>query len=46
VGDAYRLMRKLQHQQRLQGKDNARVDPARVAPRVEKVLALWAQLFQ
>jgi glutamate-ammonia-ligase adenylyltransferase len=45
VGDAYRLMRKLQHQQRLQGKDNARVDPARVAPHAAKAIELWRQVF-
>ncbi|MGZ8357935.1 MAG: bifunctional [glutamate--ammonia ligase]-adenylyl-L-tyrosine phosphorylase/[glutamate--ammonia-ligase] adenylyltransferase [Telluria sp.] len=45
VGDAYRLMRKLQHQQRLQGKDNARVDAARVAPHVAKAIELWGQVF-
>ena len=45
VGDAYRLMRKLQHQQRLQGKDNARVEQARVAPHAAKALALWGKVF-
>ena len=45
VGDAYRLMRKLQHQQRLQGKDNARVEQVRVAPHAAKALALWGQVF-
>jgi hypothetical protein len=38
-------MRKLQHQQRLQGRDNGRVEQARVAPHVAKVLALWGQVF-
>lgn len=46
VGDAYRLMRKLQHQQRLQGKDNARVEGARVAPHAARVLLLWEQVFE
>ncbi|MGZ8294806.1 MAG: bifunctional [glutamate--ammonia ligase]-adenylyl-L-tyrosine phosphorylase/[glutamate--ammonia-ligase] adenylyltransferase [Telluria sp.] len=45
VGDAYRLMRKLQHQQRLQGRDNARVEQARIAPHADKVRALWGQVF-
>jgi len=45
VGDAYRAMRKLQHQLRLQGQDNARLDPAKVAGHAEHVLALWQAIF-
>ena len=44
-GDAYRAMRKLQHQLRLQGQDNARVEPALVAGHTAAVLQLWASLF-
>lgn len=45
AADAYRLMRKLQHQERLQGRDAARVDPALVAPHAATVVRLWQQLF-
>src|SRR5450830_1552532 len=45
VADAYRAMRKLQHQVRLQGQDNARVEPALVAKHAEAVRALWLGLF-
>jgi [glutamine synthetase] adenylyltransferase / [glutamine synthetase]-adenylyl-L-tyrosine phosphorylase len=45
VGDAYRAMRKLQHQLRLQAQDNARLDPAQVAPHSEQVLRLWNRMF-
>lgn len=45
VGNAYRKLRKLQHQLRLQGQDLARVDPALVAGEVKHVLTLWEQLF-
>jgi len=45
VGNAYRKLRKLPHQLRLQGQDLARVDPALVAGEVHHVLALWEQLF-
>jgi glutamate-ammonia-ligase adenylyltransferase len=45
VGDAYRAMRKLQHQMRLQGKDNARVDAALVAKHAAPVRQLWAAVF-
>jgi glutamate-ammonia-ligase adenylyltransferase len=46
VGDAYRAMRKLQHQVRLQGQDNARVEPALVAGHAAKVIALWKAIFE
>nr|WP_315399211.1 bifunctional [glutamate--ammonia ligase]-adenylyl-L-tyrosine phosphorylase/[glutamate--ammonia-ligase] adenylyltransferase [uncultured Duganella sp.] len=45
VGDAYRKLRKLQHQLRLQGQDLAKVDPALVADGVPHVLALWQLIF-
>ncbi|TWI65501.1 glutamate-ammonia-ligase adenylyltransferase [Pseudoduganella lurida] len=45
VGDAYRAMRRLQHQLRLQGGDQSRVDPARVADHAAGVIALWQTLF-
>jgi glutamate-ammonia-ligase adenylyltransferase len=45
VGDAYRAMRKLQHQMRLQGKDNARVDAALVAKHAAPVRQLWEAVF-
>ncbi|MFA9216890.1 MAG: bifunctional [glutamate--ammonia ligase]-adenylyl-L-tyrosine phosphorylase/[glutamate--ammonia-ligase] adenylyltransferase [Sphingomonadaceae bacterium] len=45
VGDAYRQLRKLQHQLRLQGQDLARVDPTLVASHADAVRALWQQIF-
>jgi glutamate-ammonia-ligase adenylyltransferase len=45
VGDAYRAMRRLQHQLRLQGQDNARIDPALVREHSVAVLRLWAAIF-
>ena len=45
VGDAYRQLRKLQHQLRLQGQDMARVDPGLMAAHVPHVLALWQLIF-
>jgi glutamate-ammonia-ligase adenylyltransferase len=45
AADAYRAMRKLQHQVRLQGQDNARVAPALVARHAAAVSSLWQQLF-
>jgi glutamate-ammonia-ligase adenylyltransferase len=45
AADAYRLMRRLQHQVRLQGQDNARVDPALVAAHAEVVVRLWRACF-
>ena len=45
VGDADRILRKRQHQMRLQGQDLARVDPALVEPHREQVLMLWRILF-
>ncbi|WP_338771167.1 bifunctional [glutamate--ammonia ligase]-adenylyl-L-tyrosine phosphorylase/[glutamate--ammonia-ligase] adenylyltransferase [Massilia sp. METH4] len=45
VGDAYRAMRKLQHQIRLQGGEQSRVDPLRVAVHAENVRRLWSEIF-
>jgi glutamate-ammonia-ligase adenylyltransferase len=45
VGDAYRAMRKLQHQVRLQGQDNARVEPALVGVHAARVVKLWNAIF-
>ncbi|HEU4843990.1 MAG TPA: bifunctional [glutamate--ammonia ligase]-adenylyl-L-tyrosine phosphorylase/[glutamate--ammonia-ligase] adenylyltransferase [Burkholderiaceae bacterium] len=45
VGDAYRTLRKLQHQLRLQGQDLARVDPALVADHAAQVRTLWQAIF-
>ncbi|MEO7495074.1 MAG: bifunctional [glutamate--ammonia ligase]-adenylyl-L-tyrosine phosphorylase/[glutamate--ammonia-ligase] adenylyltransferase, partial [Massilia sp.] len=46
VGDAYRAMRKLQHQVRLQGMEQAKVDPALVAAHAAPVIALWRAIFE
>lgn len=45
VGDAYRAMRRLQHQLRLQGQDNARVEPKQVEAHAANVIALWSSMF-
>jgi glutamate-ammonia-ligase adenylyltransferase len=45
AADAYRLMRKLQHQVRLQGQEQARVDPTQVASHAELVVRLWRACF-
>jgi glutamate-ammonia-ligase adenylyltransferase len=45
AADAYRVMRKLQHQVRLQGQEQARVDPALVAAHAEVVVRLWRACF-
>ena len=45
VADAYRAMRKLQHQVRLQGQDNARVEPALVERHAAAVTRLWRHLL-
>ncbi len=41
VAAAYRAMRKLQHQVRLQGQEKARVDPALLGSHPDSVLRLW-----
>jgi glutamate-ammonia-ligase adenylyltransferase len=45
VGDAYRAMRRRQHQLRLQGQDNARIEPALVARHAASVVQLWQAIF-
>jgi glutamate-ammonia-ligase adenylyltransferase len=45
AADAYRDFRRLQHQVRLQGQENARVDPAMVASDAAAVCQLWQQCF-
>ncbi|MGJ7914916.1 bifunctional [glutamate--ammonia ligase]-adenylyl-L-tyrosine phosphorylase/[glutamate--ammonia-ligase] adenylyltransferase [Massilia sp. LXY-6] len=45
AADAYRVMRRLQHQVRLQGQENARVDPALVAAHADVVVRLWHACF-
>jgi len=45
VGDAYRQLRRLQHQLRLQGQDLARVEPALVAEHAASVRQLWSAIF-
>ena len=42
---AYRTMRRLQHQMRLQGQDNARVAPGLVDMHAANVVKLWQTLF-
>ena len=43
VADAYRSLRKLQHQIRLQGQERARVELARVANETSAVKQLWGR---
>jgi [glutamine synthetase] adenylyltransferase / [glutamine synthetase]-adenylyl-L-tyrosine phosphorylase len=45
AAQAYRTLRRLQHQLRLQGQENARVDPALVATHTAAVIHLWQQCF-
>ncbi|MFC0251099.1 bifunctional [glutamate--ammonia ligase]-adenylyl-L-tyrosine phosphorylase/[glutamate--ammonia-ligase] adenylyltransferase [Massilia consociata] len=45
VADAYRAMRKLQHQVRLQGQEKARVAPALLGTHPDSVLRLWQACF-
>lgn len=45
VADAYRALRKLQHQLRLQGQDLARVEPERVRVHADNVMRLWHTIF-
>ncbi|WP_332878184.1 bifunctional [glutamate--ammonia ligase]-adenylyl-L-tyrosine phosphorylase/[glutamate--ammonia-ligase] adenylyltransferase [Massilia sp. S19_KUP03_FR1] len=42
---AYRTMRRLQHQMRLQGQDNARVAPGLVEMHAANVVKLWGEIF-
>ena len=41
AADAYRRFRKLQHQLRLQGEENARIDAQRIAKEIGDVKLLW-----
>jgi glutamate-ammonia-ligase adenylyltransferase len=45
VGDAYRAMRKLQHQLRLQGQEVARAEPALVDVHAGHVRTMWQDIF-
>lgn len=45
VAEAYRTMRRLQHQMRLQGQDNARVAPGLIEGHAASVVKLWQELF-
>jgi glutamate-ammonia-ligase adenylyltransferase len=45
VADAYRALRRLQHQVRLQGREDARVEPAQVAAHAAQVVRLWQACF-
>ncbi|WP_426321752.1 bifunctional [glutamate--ammonia ligase]-adenylyl-L-tyrosine phosphorylase/[glutamate--ammonia-ligase] adenylyltransferase [Pseudoduganella sp. R-43] len=45
VADAYRDMRKWQHQLRLQGQDQSRVAPEKAAAHAENVRKLWECIF-
>jgi glutamate-ammonia-ligase adenylyltransferase len=45
VADAYRDMRKWQHQLRLQGQEQSRIDPAKVATHAARVKLLWHAIF-
>jgi glutamate-ammonia-ligase adenylyltransferase len=45
VADAYRALRRLQHQVRLQGREDARVEPALVAVHAAQVVRLWQACF-
>jgi glutamate-ammonia-ligase adenylyltransferase len=45
AANAYRTYRKLQHQERLQGIERARVDPARVESEAACVQQLWSAVF-
>jgi glutamate-ammonia-ligase adenylyltransferase len=45
VADAYRALRRLQHQVRLQGREEARVEPAQVAAHAANVVRLWQACF-
>lgn len=45
AANAYRTLRKLQHQTRLQGAERARIAPERIATEREAVKALWDATF-
>ena len=45
LADAYRTLRRLQHQVRLQGSDKARIDVGSITVQVAAVVAAWATVF-
>ncbi|MCC2971713.1 bifunctional [glutamate--ammonia ligase]-adenylyl-L-tyrosine phosphorylase/[glutamate--ammonia-ligase] adenylyltransferase [Massilia sp. IC2-476] len=45
AADAYRVMRRLQHQVRLQGQEKARVDPQLLGEHPDRVRRLWQACF-
>jgi glutamate-ammonia-ligase adenylyltransferase len=45
VADAYRELRRLQHQVRLQGHETARIEPSQVAVHAANVVRLWQACF-
>ena len=45
VGYAYRALRRIQHQARLQGQEKARVEPALIAQASARVTELWVAVF-
>jgi glutamate-ammonia-ligase adenylyltransferase len=45
VGDAYRTLRRVQHQARLQGREQARVEPNTIASARHRVTELWMAVF-
>ena len=46
VSSIYRQFRKLQHQIRMQGAEQARVDPESVKTQSDAVKALWQRIFE
>jgi glutamate-ammonia-ligase adenylyltransferase len=46
VADAYRTLRALQHRQRLNGAERARVEPAEIETHVAAVRRLWRAVFE
>lgn len=45
VGDVYRMLRRLQHQERLQGQEKARVDGTNLVQARKAVRALWVNVL-
>jgi glutamate-ammonia-ligase adenylyltransferase len=45
TADTYRLLRKYQHNMRLQGEEKARVQMEKVEPAIEASVKLWDALF-
>ena len=46
LADAYRTLRKLQHQVRLQGSEKARIDVGRITTQVALVVGAWGSVFE